>query len=64
MIALAGIFNSVIKEYELFPERTENNLKQLYVKCNDGYRKVTECIISGEYTGVESGKYASIVLPT
>lgn len=64
VIALAGIFNSVIKEYELFPERTENNLKQLYVKCNDGYRKVTECIISGEYTGVESGKYASIVLPT
>lgn len=64
VIALAGIFNSVIKEYELFPERTENNLKQLYVKCNDGYRKVTECIISGEYTGVESGKYTSIVLPT
>lgn len=63
VIALAGVTDSIVKEYELFPDKTERDLKQLYVKCNGGYKRITDAIISGEYTGVESGKYVSVILP-
>lgn len=64
VVALAGIFDAIKREWEDRQEEVERFLSNLHVRCYDGqYRKVCNVLISGEYMGVDCGKYQDVVLP-
>lgn len=64
ILALAGIYDSIKIKWSKNQEKIENFFSSLNLKCNDEkYRNINDVIISGEYTGIISGKYPDINLP-